>query len=142
MYNDVEDPQNPGYALLPARGTLTNDMGCFGGPNSLWWSWEGIVSSVDDKLEYGVPTDFTLLQNYPNPFNPITTIEYSIPQKTIVEVAVYNLTGQRIETLVNTNHSPGNFKVIWNGSNQASAVYVYQIKADKFVQSKKVLLIK
>ena len=85
---------------------------------------------------------FKMNQNYPNPFNPSTNIEYSIPKSSDVEVSIYNLTGQKLTTLVNKSHTPGNYQITWNGSEYASGVYIYQIRADNFVQSKKMLLIR
>lgn len=72
--------------------------------------------------------NFGLTQNYPNPFNPSTTIKYSIPKSSDVEVTIYNLKGQKVKTLINKNHYPGNYQVTWDGSEYASGVYVY--KAD------------
>jgi len=109
-------------------------------------SWDNIcinITSVQD--EYDLNKDkYTIFQskNYPNPFNPSTTIEYSIPKSSNVEVSVYNLAGQKIATLISKNHILGNYQVSWDGSEYASGVYIYQIKADNFVQSKKMLLLK
>jgi len=80
--------------------------------------------------------------NYPNPFNPSTAIEYSIPKSSNIEISVFNLMGQRVATLINRSHTPGNYQVTWNGFDYTSGVYIYQIKADNFVQSKKMLLMK
>jgi len=85
---------------------------------------------------------FRLYNNYPNPFNPSTTIEYSIPKSSNVEVSVYNIAGQKLTTLINKSHTPGNHQVNWDGSEYASGVYIYKINADNFVQSKKMLLIR
>jgi len=85
---------------------------------------------------------FELIQNYPNPFNPSTTIKYSIPKSSNIELSIYNLAGQKLTTLVNKSHHPGNHQITWDGSKYASGVYIYQIKADNFVQSKKMLLLK
>ena len=74
--------------------------------------------------------------------NQTTTIEYSIPQSSLVELTLYDLAGKKRETLVRKSHSPGYYNFRWDGSNYASGVYIYQIKADNFVQSKKLLLIK
>jgi hypothetical protein len=89
-----------------------------------------------------LPQKFELCQNYPNPFNPSTTIEYSIPKLSKVEVSVYTINGQKLETLINKNHTTGNYQVTWDGSEYASGVYIYQINADNQVQSKKMLLLK
>jgi hypothetical protein len=105
------------------------------------YSVHGPVSATPAKNNI-VPEKFKLNQNYPNPFNHSTQIEYSIPYNALVKISIYDFAGKKIETLINKNHSPGNYKVSWNSSNYASGVYIYQITADKFIQSKKMLLTK
>ncbi len=89
-----------------------------------------------------LPKRFTLDQNYPNPFNPTTTIRYSIPAESKVTLKVYNLIGQEVATLVNTNQTVGTYSVQFNGSKLSSGVYFYRISAGTFVQTKKLLLLK
>ncbi len=91
--------------------------------------------------------DFALYQNYPNPFNPSTTISYSIPQKEFVKLKIYNIMGKEIINLVNETQPSGNYKVIWNGTNQSgqevsSGIYFCQLFANKLKLSKKMILIK
>jgi len=93
-------------------------------------------------LRSHLPKEFSIYQNYPNPFNPSTTIEYSIPKSSNVEISIFNLKGQKVKTLVNKKQHPGKYQVNWDGPNHASGVYIYQIKADKLVESKKMLLLK
>jgi hypothetical protein len=149
QYNDVEDPQNPGSALWPARGTLINDMGSFGGPNSLWSTWDIPVSVKDDETKNGIPTEFTLTQNYPNPFNPSTTISYSVPEIAFVTIKVYDVLGNEIATLVNEENHIGNYELEFNGSNLPSGIYFYRLQAvptgrqaGSFVETKKMVLMK
>jgi len=94
-----------------------------------------------------LPTSFALEQNYPNPFNPSTTINYSLPVESNVELKVYNIQGREITTLVNDIQSAGNKKISWNGTNNfgnqvTSGIYFYVIKAGDFVQSKKMILLR
>ncbi|NOZ63173.1 MAG: T9SS type A sorting domain-containing protein [Calditrichaeota bacterium] len=94
-----------------------------------------------------VITDYSLQQNYPNPFNPETTIEYHLPRASHVEIAIFNLQGQRIVTLVDKHQSAGSFQINWNGKNQesenvASGIYVYQLKAGDFILSKKMMFLR
>jgi hypothetical protein len=143
LYNDVEDPINLGYALLPARGTLINDMGHFGGPNSLWSLWDSIVISVEyDIIDNGIPNEFTLLQNYPNPFNPTTIIKYGVSERTFVELRIYDILGREVELMVNKEQDAGYYELNFNASNLASGIYLYQLKAGNFIESKKMLLLK
>ena len=143
MYNDVEDPQNAGFPFLPARGTLTNDMGCFGGPNSLWCTcWNIPVSVKLNETTDGLPSEFTLSQNYPNPFNPTTTINYGISKLTFVELKVYDIIGREVATLINEEQDSGYYEIIFNASQLSSGIYFYQLKAGSFVETKKMILIK
>ncbi|HTY11184.1 MAG TPA: right-handed parallel beta-helix repeat-containing protein [Bacteroidota bacterium] len=96
----------------------------------------------------GKPTSYSLDQNYPNPFNPSTTIGYQLPEdNTHVRLTIYSMTGQAVKTLVDENQKAGTYRVVWNGTNNAGAhissgVYFYRMTAGKFVQVKKLLLLK
>jgi len=149
IYNDVEDPQNLGYPLLPARGTLINDMGHFGGPSSLWSTWDIPVSVENDESEIGIPSEYILSQNYPNPFNPSTTLQYGIKERASVELVLYDILGSEIEVLVNEEQVAGFYKVNFNASKLASGVYFYRLQAlptgsqaGTFVDTKKMILLK
>jgi len=104
----------------------------------------------DGKYEYSkivdvtvtAPFNFSLSQNYPNPFNPSTTIKYSIPTTEFVTLRIYDLFGQEVTTLVNEQKPQGDYSVNFDGSNLASGVYLYKIKAGNFTDSKKFVLLK
>jgi hypothetical protein len=83
-----------------------------------------------------------LEQNYPNPFNPSTTIKFSIPKKSTVKLTIYNQLGELIQTLVNEEKSTGTYEITFNGQDLASGIYFYQIKANNFVSTKKLVLLK
>jgi hypothetical protein len=89
-----------------------------------------------------LPNDFELSQNYPNPFNPSTTINFSIPQTSFVTLAIYDILGNKIKTLVNDVRSPGNYEVAFDGNNLSSGIYFYQLKAENYTQTKKMLLLR
>ncbi len=89
-----------------------------------------------------VADKFELEQNYPNPFNPATTIKYSISQNVPVKITVFNTAGQKVATLIDKKQQAGNYTLTFNGSNLASGVYFYKIKAGDFVRTRKMLLIK
>ena len=97
------------------------------------------------KLE--LPNNYSLEQNYPNPFNPTTTISYSIPSVetqnfAALHLKIYDVLGKEIATLVNEVQSPGNYRVEFDGSRLSSGIYYYQLKAGKFIETKKMILIK
>ncbi|NWF50351.1 MAG: DUF4397 domain-containing protein [Ignavibacteriaceae bacterium] len=86
--------------------------------------------------------DFNLSQNYPNPFNPSTRINYSIPQNSFVSLKVYDVLGNEVANLVDEQQSAGKYEVIFDGSNLASGIYLYTIKAGDFTSTKKLVLMK
>ena len=94
------------------------------------------------EVVYGAVAEFALEQNYPNPFNPTTKINYSIKEKGIVELKIFDLLGSEIASLVNEEKTPGNYEVFFDASNLSSGVYLYTIKAGSFVQTRKMMLMK
>lgn len=85
---------------------------------------------------------YNLNQNYPNPFNPSTTIEYSLERDGNMEIEILDILGRRILLLVNEHKQKGDHTVVFNASNLSSGIYFYRIKSGKFVQTKKMILIK
>ena len=88
------------------------------------------------------PTEYSLSQNYPNPFNPATTISYSIPKNSIVDLKVFDVSGKEVATLENGERASGTYQVTFDGKLLASGVYYYRLVADDFVSTKKLVLIK
>ncbi|MEP1304991.1 MAG: T9SS type A sorting domain-containing protein [Balneola sp.] len=99
-----------------------------------------IVTSNDE--EFGTPEDFALEQNYPNPFNPSTNIKFSLPQTSDVTLTIYNMLGQKVNTLVSTKLNAGIHTYSFDASNLSSGMYIYRIEAGSFSSIKKMLLIK
>ena len=103
------------------------------------------VAVEEDAAE--VPTEFRLYQNYPNPFNPETQILYDLPKAAHVRIEIFNILGQRIKTLVDEQKPAGAYSLIWdgrtdNGETATSGVYIYRLKTDEFVKSRKLLLLR
>lgn len=96
--------------------------------------------NVDANSE--IPKEFALSQNYPNPFNPSATINFDIPKLSVVKLSIYDITGREIAVLVNEQLQPGSYNYKFDGSNFASGVYFYRLKAGDFVQVRKMVLIK
>lgn len=89
-----------------------------------------------------LPRDYDLAQNFPNPFNPSTVIRYAIPVKSHVLLTVHNLLGQLVATVVNGDEDAGFHEVRFEATGLASGVYLYRIEAGKFVQTRKLTLIR
>ncbi|MBC8213547.1 MAG: T9SS type A sorting domain-containing protein [Candidatus Marinimicrobia bacterium] len=89
-----------------------------------------------------LPEDYSLSQNYPNPFNPSTTISYQLQATSSVLLAIYNVNGQLVETLVTGQLDAGYHSVVWNADDFASGVYIVKLTADGFTQTQKMLLMK
>lgn len=94
-----------------------------------------------------LPTEFSLAQNYPNPFNPETSIGYVVANAAQVEVAIYNVMGAKVKTLVSEFQPAGTYTVKWygdsdNGQKVASGVYFYKMSAGDFSEVKKMTLLK
>jgi len=96
-------------------------------------------TGVEDN---GVPTAFELFQNYPNPFNPTTSIKYALPKESRVRIAVFNILGQEVATLVNSVKPAGYHSVDFKANNIPSGMYIYKIETESFTQVKKMLLMK
>lgn len=88
------------------------------------------------------PQQFALAQNYPNPFNPTTNIQFTLQQTSLVSLKVYNMLGQEVATLINGRVSTGVKTIEFDASGLSSGVYLYKLKADNKVQTRKMLLIK
>nr|NIO79235.1 T9SS type A sorting domain-containing protein [Candidatus Aminicenantes bacterium] len=90
----------------------------------------GGITSLDDRLhdQWVMPSAPRLFQNYPNPFNSRTTIRFNLPRTSFVTLNIYNLLGQKIETLVNGICQPGLNEVIWNVEEMPGGIYLYSIK--------------
>jgi len=94
------------------------------------------------EVEVGLPNEFRLEQNYPNPFNPSTTIKYNIIEEGFVSIKIYNTLGSEVAALVEEVKPAGSYIANFNASDLSSGVYFYQLKVGKFVQTKKMLMLK
>jgi hypothetical protein len=90
-----------------------------------------------------IPDKYALEQNYPNPFNPSTTIEFSLPENVkSVTLSIYNVLGEKIAELVNGAMVAGKYEYKWNAKEFASGLYIYELRTEKFVAIKKMMLLK
>ncbi|NNG27068.1 MAG: T9SS type A sorting domain-containing protein, partial [Ignavibacteriaceae bacterium] len=108
--------------------------------------WEGeiwgLIPSVADPVNNGLPDEFSLHQNYPNPFNPSTTIGFGIPKESNVNLSIYNMLGELVLTLANEQKKPGYYEYKFEASNLASGIYLYRINAGSFVKTRKMILLR
>jgi len=108
----------------------------------------GEITSLEDAEKLTrIVKSFKLMQNYPNPFNPSTTIQYEIPKAGKVEVQIFDIGGQLIKNIYSETQKAGSQKVVWNGQNNsgarvASGLYIYTVKFENSVFSKKMILLK
>jgi hypothetical protein len=115
----------------------------------LWhFTTEQIPVIVTDTIT--LPLDYALEQNYPNPFNPSTKIKYSVPdvitsaakQSQLVTIKVYDVLGREVAKLVNEEKEAGRFEVVFDARTLTSGVYFFRMEADKFIDIKKMIILK
>ncbi|MFC2089093.1 phosphodiester glycosidase family protein, partial [Calditrichota bacterium] len=99
-----------------------------------------ISSSIEDNTEE--PISFQLQQNYPNPFNPETTINYSIPHSSDVNLTVFDIQGKLVDIIVNKNQSRGNYSVRWKTNDVASGLYIYRLKTANNIKTRKMIVMR
>jgi len=105
--------------------------------------FEGVPINVKN-ISSVVLDKFSLQQNYPNPFNPSTLIRFEIPKKSFVTLKLFDITGREIASLIDQDLNSGVYEYTFSAGkyNLSSGIYYYMIKADNFVQSRKMVLIK
>ncbi|MCA2005102.1 MAG: T9SS type A sorting domain-containing protein, partial [Ignavibacterium sp.] len=97
--------------------------------------------SVADEKNFSLE-GFTLEQNYPNPFNPTTRISWQSPVNSQQTLKVYDVLGNEVATLVDEFREAGRYEIEFDASKLASGMYLYQLKADNYTETKKMILIK
>jgi hypothetical protein len=150
--NDNSDFQSVGF--IEGKGTTTittgysfKDKGLT--PGSYFYRIKQIdfngnfeYYELNSEVTIASPYNFSLNQNYPNPFNPSTVIKFSVPNKGNVTLKVYDIIGNEVVLLVNENKDAGVFEVKFTGEGLSSGIYLYQLRAENFVETRKMTLIK
>ncbi len=126
------------YGLNPGDWLSPNRMKIF------WVDGQDNVSLLETR---SLPNKFKIHQNYPNPFNPITTLEYELPLNAFVKITIYDMLGNVVNHLVNEAQTSGYKSVIWNATNNlgqsvSAGIYLYNVEAGDFRQTKKMILLK
>ena len=109
------------------------------GPWSDVWNFTANVTGVKEE---GIPTEYSISQNYPNPFNPATKIKFTLPQKTLTKITIYDLLGREIQTLINKELEAGYHEISFDASNFQTGVYFYRIQSGDFSKTNRMVLIK
>jgi hypothetical protein len=102
-------------------------------------SWLGLTDVADHG---GIPSHYQLYQNYPNPFNPATTISFDLPERTDVQIALYNVLGQQVRLLAQGEYEAGPHTVSVDASRLASGVYMYRLQAGSYVEARKMTVMR
>ena len=132
---------------------IQNNVVSWNPGNRFWQVYaEDNTSSWDngsfDLVTYAAESDshndisYNLNQNYPNPFNPTTTIVYSVPQRSIISLVVYNAIGQQVSVLANEEKEVGTYRINFDATGLPSGIYFYRLSAGNFVTTKKMVLLK
>jgi uncharacterized protein (DUF362 family) len=121
--------------LLHQRGVGTNQLSEI----EVVGDGADLITSVQPEKIKNKPTNIVLYRNYPNPFNPSTTITFYLPEKESVNIKIYSMNGQEIETLVDSEIPAGLHELHWNANNLASGVYIYKMNAGSFTETKKMI---
>lgn len=101
-----------------------------------------IYTDISNSEETIIPEKYQLSQNYPNPFNPNTTIKYSLPENSFVNLKVYDVTGREVSELVNGEKQAGNYIVNFSAQNLPSGIYFYTLISGNFSDTKKMVILK
>jgi hypothetical protein len=120
------------------NATYTGGTTAFSPP----WSFRTAGPTSVERASSRVPTACELSQNYPNPFNPVTTIEFSLPKPEHVVLTVYDILGAPVGVVVSEYLTAGHYSARWDGTNVASGIYYYRLVAGRFVQTKKMSLVR
>jgi len=104
-------------------------------------------SELDMDDEYLIPDKYALQQNFPNPFNPRTTIHYELPNQELVQIIIFNLLGHQVKRLVDGFRGAGVNSIVWDATNDhgqpvSAGIYIYQLQAGGFLQTRKMILLK
>jgi hypothetical protein len=151
-------PTNLIYSNIPGEGFLVHKG--VQPDEQVWLTRDGVAKGKDDVVERALawinttngvgaiegkpqlPGQYALSQNYPNPFNPTTKINFSVPSAGHVTLIIYNILGQEIKKLVNSEMAPGTYTVSFDAHEFSSGVYIYRLSSNNVNITKKMMLIK
>ena len=129
------------FALLESPLQLDETFILNESNSSIRFAFDELTSVGGEDVAYA-PKIFLLSQNYPNPFNSITNIQYQLPASSEVLLTIYNIRGQEVLRLVESDQPAGYHQITWNAANVASGMYFYRLRAGNFVQTRKMILLR
>jgi hypothetical protein len=100
------------------------------------------ATGMKDENNKLIPDEYSLAQNHPNPFNPATKIKYGMPEAGLVTISVYDVLGNEVAILVNERMEAGRYEVTMNASSLSSGVYIYHMRVNDFIDTKKMILLR
>ena len=142
---NVSDPGNP--SLAGSYNTPGSANGVFVSGDYVYVADENSLmilrfTATGVQEDESVPLSFSLGQNYPNPFNAQTKISYSLPKASNARLDIFNLLGQKIETLFEGHQQAGEHSVAWDASGFSSGIYFYKLVAGDKVFTKRMTVVK
>lgn len=139
-------------ALVPKSAAATLTVIANDGINEGRATLRNLIVAVGQKEMSASPANFILHPNYPNPlrasaFSPVTTIRFELPESSYLEIAIYNVNGKLVKTLLSRTMQPGEHAVAWDGRNEegqlvSSGVYIYRIRSGDYAKSRKLVLLR
>ena len=129
--NSVVDTQMYSYRVYAYNSTASSGFS----------NTTSVVTAIPVELN-AIPDKFQLIQNYPNPFNPSTKIHFTLSNRQVVTLKIYDTLGREIETLLSDDKPAGYYDVVWNSGYFPSGVYFCQLKSEDYTDTKKLLLLK
>lgn len=133
-------PSVCGFRYAPSSGFNGGVIYAGIGPTNLYFNSSNLVSDVEDS--FVSLDDYALYQNYPNPFNPVTKIVWQSPLSGWQTLKVYDILGNEVATLVNEYREAGRNEIEFDASKLSSGLYIYTLKTNGFISTKKMMLIK
>ncbi len=136
---------NTGLSDKYIQGLAVDEASLYCGSNGIGVWFRPLSEMITASVTYPsgeLPAMFRLLQNFPNPFNPSTTIKYELPRTSHVSLTVYDILGREVSVLVNERMNAGVHEVKFDGSKIASGVYLYRMQAGRYVETKRLLVLR
>ncbi|MAV63974.1 MAG: hypothetical protein CMG00_02160, partial [Candidatus Marinimicrobia bacterium] len=132
-YCELND--SPSFKVYNNLGQVINIQGSF----PLWMNLSTFLIEKNNSM---IPNEFSMAPAYPNPFNPITHIEYKVPYESKVSIAIYDLVGRKLETLIDEFQYAGSYSIEWNAGLSASGIYIIKMDTENFSSKQKIVLVK